>query len=403
MQFSQEYLSNKMFLDQVFTFDRLSLTPVDGQQIQTGAIAQGNGDVLIRLYLPEASTVSLQIEVSRKVCRQIELAKLPNGLFEGVLPFAENMTGSANVRVYVDGRESLIGDLPLIWQSNRPRNAIEIPELDGDYCHIKDVPHGHYIRDVFWADVMNNWEHCYIYAPAEYMNSYKQYPVLYLLAGGGDNETTWEYVGRMSNIMDNLIAEGKAEPMLVVMCNLMLRQGGHVSSYDIHHYDGIDQAFERMLIDSCIPYIESNYRVKTGKWNRAIAGLSLGSYITNDIGLGNPDVFGNIGHFTAGIATNLEPRYKYERPWKNALKKGAAFVEDNYAVYFRSTTSQEDHLEFYEEDDRLYAEAGIDKLCCYHRLLYAPRISKWNSWRMGLRDFAQLIFKEGKDHEQRDA
>lgn len=393
MKFSKEVLANKMFLDQVFTFDQLSMTSVDGKEIQTGAILKENGDVLIRLYLPEAMQVSVEVSVSRFVGAKVALDKLPNGLFEGIIPFQENMTGNANVVVTVDGRKQILQDLPLIWQANRPRNAIEIPDPEGDYYLLQNVPHGHFIRDIFWAKSMSNWEHCYVYAPAEYMNSTKEYPVLYLIEGGGDNETTWEYVGRLTNIMDNLIAAGKAEPMLVVMCNLMLREGGHVSSFDIHNCDQIDRAFEHMLIDSCIPYIESHYRIKTGKWNRAIAGLSLGSYITNDIALGNPEVFGYVGHFTACLATNLEPKYSYERPWKQVLKKGADFFSENYRVFFRSTTSQEDHLEFYEEDSRLFAEAGIDQLPCYHCLLYPARITKWNSWRMGLRDFAQLIFK----------
>lgn len=400
MVFSKEFLSNKMFMDQAFTFDHFSFTPVEGEEIQTGAILQENGDVLFRLYLPDADSVSVFASVSRNVCAEIELSRLRNGLFEGTLPFQENMTGSANVVVKVDGKETLIHDLPMIWQANRPRNAVEIPDPEGDFYMLHDVPHGHFIRDTFWAEAMNNWEHCYIYAPPGYMNTDEVYPVLYLVEGGGDNETTWEYVGRLSNIMDTLIAQKKAVPMLVVMCNIMLREGGHVSSFDIHSHDRLDKAFERMLIDSCIPYMEETYRVKTGKWNRAIAGLSLGSYITNDIGLGNPEVFGNIGHFTAGLATNLEPKYSYERPWKEAVKKGADYFAENYKIYFRSTTSQEDHLEFYEEDDRIYAEAGIDKLSCYHRLLYPPRVSKWNSWRMGLRDFAQLIFKDESGQER---
>lgn len=390
MVFSQEFISNKLFIDQPLSFDRLSVTPVGDNIIQTGVFPQVNGDVLIRLYLPQAKEVNLVAAVSRKVQIQIPLIQNPDspkGVLEGILPYNEELTGMANVLVTVDGKPELMKDLPIIWLGNRPGNAIEIPDPEGDYLLIRDVPHGHFTRNIFWSNAMNNWENCYVYTPAGYMKSAEEYPVLYLLHGGGDNETCWEYVGRVSHIMDNLIADGKAVPFIIVMCNDMLRAGGNVSML-------IDQAFERMLIDDCIPFIEENYRVKTGKWNRAVAGLSMGSFMTSDIGFGNPDIFSCVANFTAGLTCgDLLDRYTYARPYHAMLEKGAEEFAKNYKVFFRSTTPQEDHLEYFLADDELFAKAGIDKLDCYHRTLYPPRTAKWNSWRMGLRDFAQLIFK----------
>ena len=97
------------------------------------------------------------------------------------------------------------------------------------------------------------------------------------------------YAGRVAYILDNLIAEGKAEPFIVVMNNGMLRYSGNAVM------SVIDLAFERMLTESCIPYIEKNYRVKAGKWNRAITGLSMGCMQTCDIAFRHPELFGNLG------------------------------------------------------------------------------------------------------------
>lgn len=146
-----------------------------------------------------------------------------------------------------------------------------------------------------------------------------------------------------------------------------------------------------MLTGSCIPYIESHYRVKKGKWNRAVGGLSMGAYQCNDIGFRHPELFGYMGHFTASM-THETIRTTYERPYKKVLENKESF-EKNYKVYYRSTPPNEDHLEYYQADDRLYQEAGIDKLPCYVRKLYPEGTSRWKSWRMGLRDYVKLIFK----------
>lgn len=391
MEFTHDFLSNKLFQDQCTSFDPLAVSFADGVEFQTGAFVQPNGDVLIRLYLPHASEVQMWIGVSRKVNTNITLhpAKdLPKGVFEGTVPYNPSMTGGTLVRVTVDGHYELMQDLPLIWTGNRPFNTFEIPDPEADYLMIHDVPHGTMTRNTFWANAMHNWEHCFVYTPPGYLKSGEEYPVLYLQHGGGDNETSWEYSGRVAHIMDNLIAEGKAVPFIIVMCNDQLRYGGAVM-------DHIDKAFERTLIDDVIHFIEANYRVRTDKWNRAVAGLSMGSFMTSDIGFGNPDVFGYVGNFTAGLTCgDLLDRYTYPRPHLAMLEKGAEEFAKNYRILFRSTTPQEDHLEFFEADDKLFEDAGIAALPCYHRKLYDPSTSKWNSWRLGLRDFAQLIFRE---------
>lgn len=386
MRFTQKFIKNKVYVSQALSFNNLAEVVTEKGKVHAGAFMQENGDILFRLHLPSAEKVSIQVSVSRKVSAEVQLEKRSNECFEGILPYREEMTGPANVAVYVDGVQTLLPELPIIWAGNRPANNIEIPDPEDDYLHIQDVSHGALTREIFWSKATENWERCMVYTPAGYQKSKESYPVLYLQHGGGDNEMMWEYVGRVSQIMDNLIAKGEAVPFLIVMCNAMLRESGTVGF-------PIDKTFEKLLIGDCIPFIEENYRVKTGKWNRAVAGLSMGSFMTSDLAFGNPDVFGSLGNFTAGMTCG-DLQTTYERPWKAFMEKGAKYFASQFKLYFRSTTPQEDHLEYFEGDDDICARAGIDQLPCYHRNLYPPRTSKWNSWRMGLRDFAKLVFRD---------
>lgn len=379
MEFSKEFLSNKVFNDQILAFDSIRQEIIDGTPTKTGAIVQPNGDILFRIYAPKAKNVTLMSKQG-----EVILTKQDNGLLEGVLPFNDNFTGPQTVNVFVDGTIFLYPYLPVYWSGNRPCNFIEVPEIESEFTFIKDVPHGTISREIYWTDVLNTWERSIVYTPPGYMKSTKEYPVLYLLHGFSENEICWQYTGRLSYILDNLIAEGKAEPFIVVINNGMLRYSDNTS-------DVIDDAFERMLIESCIPYIEKNYCVKTDKWNRAIVGLSMGAYMTNDIGLNYPDLFGYIGQFTASM-THETMHMSYARPYLTALQDLEKFSE-NYKVFFRSTTPAEDHFEYFTADDDIYENAGIDKLPSYIRIVYSKRTSKWNSWRQGFRDYASLIFK----------
>ncbi len=381
MEFSKEFLANKMFIQHALSFDRLSkgrkYAPDAGYEIMP------NGDVALRVYAPNAKCVRAEAWADK-----VSFTRRDDGMFEGVLPYDEKDTGPRTVNIYIDEALVLSPYLPIYWTEDRPCNFVEMPDEAVDFAMVKDVPHGMMLHATFWAEATGDWERCTVYTPPGYMNGTDSYPVLYLQNGGSDNETSWEYSGRVANIMDNLIAEGKAVPMLIVMNNAMLRAGGEISNFR-------DRALESIIVDSCIPYIEQNFRVKTDKWNRAIAGLSMGAYMSNDIGFWHPELFGYIGGFTASMTTT-ETWERYERPWPQVLKAAQEDIttfSDKYKVFHRSTTTLENHFEFFEADDELCARAGIDKLDGYYRFVYPPTTSKWQSWRMGIRDFAQEIFK----------
>jgi enterochelin esterase-like enzyme len=380
--FSPDFLANRMFRETPLNFDPPAAPRVNGKEVEAGAFVQTNGGIRFRIFAPTAKDVTLKFDLVR--VGTLVLGKQTDGVFEGLLPFDDNHTGPMTVDVYVDGTIFLDPSLPIHWSINKPHNFVEVPDVDTDFILIKDVPHGAMSREIYWAEPIKSFTRCVVYTPPGYMKSTKNYPVLYLQHGGGENEVVWGYAGRVAYILDNLIAAGKAEPFLVVMNNDMLRYPDNRSGL-------IDDAFERMLIESCIPYIESSYRVIANKWNRALAGLSMGSMMSCDIAFRHPEVFGNLATLTASM-THETFSTTYTRPYPSVMRDAARFAA-NFRVYFRSTTFVEDHFDYFLADDKLCAYDGIDKLPGYHRTVYPARTTKWNSWRFGLRDYAQLLFR----------
>ncbi len=381
LEFSEEFIHNKMFTNQALTFVRPKGEMINGKEVETGALLQPNGDYRFRIYAPHAEDVRLIINWAAE---PLVLEKNADGLFEGTYVYDASLTGPLALRILVDGMHFLSPYIPIFWTDDRPMNYIEVPDEEMAFAMIRDVPHGSYTREIYWAENLNRWVRCMVYTPPGYMKGTKDYPVLYLLHGATDNETSWQYNANVSEIMDNLIADGECEECIVVMNNGMCR----------YHYrapDVWDLALEDLLVGSCIPYIEKTYRVRTDKWNRAIAGLSMGSYQSNAIGFRHPELFGYMGQFTASI-TQDPKKWEFERNYEEVLKDPQKFAE-NYRVFFRSTTPKEAHLDYYEADDALYRAAGIDKLPNYHRVLYSETTSRWKSWRLGLHDFVKLIFK----------
>lgn len=165
----------------------------------------------------------------------------------------------------------------------------------------RNVPHGVVSRVTYHSEITAGEREMYIYTPPAY-DPKKQYPVLYLFGGSGELASTWSLFGRVNFIEDNLIAEGKALPMIIVMPNNQV-----VHRSDPKHTERTFDLFEKEVITQVIPYVEKNYSVKPGKQNRAIAGLSMGGRHAQVIGFNNLDVFGSIGILSAAESLALTP------------------------------------------------------------------------------------------------
>lgn len=375
--FSQELLSNKLFSDTSVSFDDFTLRSMPED---TGVEMCENGDIILRVYAPEAGNVELRVGG-----QPLELAKDERGMWEGTLAYDPAKTGPQTVNVAVEGAVVLYPYFPVFWTSFMPINYVEVPDADMDFLLIKDNAHGAVIEEIYWSSAMNAYERLIVYTPPGYMKeSTEEYPVLYLLHGSQDNEWSWVYTGRLAHIVDNLIAEDRIVPCIIVMPNCEL----DVEGLDEYH------SIDKILMDDVMPYIEATYRVKTDKWNRAVAGLSMGAYAANDIGLWHPDFFGYIGQFTASMHHAIGVVEEGRAYTDSALLRDADAFAEQYRVFFRSTTQQENHFEYFEADDALCAEYGLDTLDCYHRTVYDENTTKWYSWRKAIRDFLPLLFQE---------
>ncbi|MBR6081354.1 MAG: glycosyl hydrolase family 10, partial [Salinivirgaceae bacterium] len=184
------------------------------------------------------------------------------------------------------------------YGSVRWESGIEIPAHDADfYAAKKDVPHGLVQQVLFWSESTGKFQRAFVYTPPTYNNNPKEkFPVLYLQHGWGEDETAWSNQGHANLIMDNLIAEGKAKPFIIVMT--------YGLTNDIKFGSGFGQftakEFETMLCDELIPYIDSHFKTKTDRANRALAGLSMGGMETKLISGRKTDTFASFGLLSGG-------------------------------------------------------------------------------------------------------
>ncbi len=184
------------------------------------------------------------------------------------------------------------------YGSTRWESGIEIPAHDRDFYAEKNIPHGNVQQVLFWSESTNSLKQAWVYTPPTYGSSKKtKYPVLYLQHGWGENETSWPKQGHAGLIMDNMIANGEIEPFIVVMTygmtNNVTPGGRGLAGFST-------KDFETVLCDELIPYIDSHFRTKTDKFNRAMAGLSMGGMETHSITLARPEVFGYYGLLSGG-------------------------------------------------------------------------------------------------------
>ena len=278
------------------------------------------------------------------------------------------------------------------YGAGRWGSGIEVPAHDQDFYALKNVPHGD-IREVhYWSQTNNQMRHCFIYTPPGYdKNRKKRYPVLYLQHGGGENEYGWPEQGKTGLIMDNLIAEGKAEEFIIVMDNgtwarprpaagqMPARpqgQRGQGMGLPSNWADG----FMNTLINDIIPMVDSRYRTIADRKHRAMAGLSMGGMQTKAITMKNPDVFSALGIFSGGIITAEEA----------AQTEG---FKEAYKLVFLSYGSRELENPRYggnqkEIIDELKA-SGVNA----HFYVSPETAHEWQTWRRSLYQFAQLLFK----------
>jgi enterochelin esterase-like enzyme len=264
----------------------------------------------------------------------------------------------------------------------RMASGIEIPFAGGSYYSIKDVPHGDVRIKRYFSKVTNTWRQLYIYTPPGYdSNINETYPVLYIQHGGGEDESGWATQGRTDLIIDNLVAENKAKPMLVVMADGNFGTGG-IAGFG----EQTLRMFENELKLVVIPFVEQNYRTKTNAGSRALAGLSMGGLQTLYAGIKNTQLFAYLGVFSSGWFAN---NTALSNPQYDFMKTNAATINSNLKSLWIAMGGKEDIA--YNNCKIMLTK--FDEMGIKYDYSEYPGGHTWPVWRNNLYNFAQLLFK----------
>jgi len=266
----------------------------------------------------------------------------------------------------------------------RMASGIEIPFAGGGYYALRDVPHGELRIKKYFSKWSNSWRQMYIYTPPDYdTNSTGKYPVLYILHGGGEDQTGWPTQGKADLIIDNLIAAQKAKPMLVVMPDANIGAGG----FNAGGIENSLKLFEREMKESIIPLIDKNYRTLNDANSRAIAGLSLGGLHTLYTGINNTNMFAYLGVFSSGwivpmMNNTSDAQYSF-------MKDNSDKVNNSLKAFWIAEGGKEDIA--WKNGQTMLSK--FDEMKIKYTYSEYPGGHTWPVWRNNLYNFAQVLFK----------
>lgn len=332
------------------------------------------GRVKARIYAPDA--LNIQLDISGK---KYPMTKDDKGFWTGVSePLDE---GNHYYGLVIDSAEVPDPGSTYIFGSGAWRNHIEIPAKDQNFYALKNVPHGQLRELLYYSKTTQSIRHSFVYTPPGYdKEPTRRYPVLYLQHGYSEGESGWGAQGRAGLIMDNLLAEGKTVPFIIVMENGGI--SGKIERFPNgggFHFDD----FQRTLLDDVIPYIDANFRTLPDQPHRAMAGLSMGGMQTRVITLANLNTFSHIGLFSGGSISmadmNRTPGFK-EKVKLVFVGYGSRELENTRGGFGGNPKANTDSLKM----------AGINT-----RFFVSPQTAhEWQTWRRCLYEFAPLLFKK---------
>ena len=339
--------------------------------------------VTFRILAPKATAVTLSAGDIPGNGKGTQLKKGDNGVWEatlGPLP-----AGAYRYDFIVDGVPVVDPKNPATSESNNTvRSLVYVP--GSDFSDTKDVPHGGVAQVTYYSQSLKKFRRMHVYTPPGYEISGNKYPVFYLLHGAGDNDNAWSTIGRAGFILDNLIAAGKARPMVVVM------PAGHTGPFRFGGPGGKKtDEFGDDFTKDLKPYVEKNYRVLGDQAHRAMAGLSMGGGQTLNIAFSHLDDYGYIGVFSSGVfgiaggKGGKGPNKQWEEQHRSALenpdlKKGVKLI------WFGC--GKEDFL-------LKTSNATVDMLKSHHFDVVSRESAgghTWMNWRDYLHELAPLLF-----------
>ena len=381
------------------------------QPFQQYPMVNSQGYARFRIHAPNADSVRVSLGLGGQ--GGTKLTKADSGYFIGTTagPMDE---GFHYYRVNVDGATFNDPGTGFFYGSQRWESGIEIPAKDQDIYALKNVPHGHVHQILFPSKSTNTSRAAMVYTPPGYEKGNSKYPVLYLQHGWGENETSWGVQGKANLIMDNMIAEGRIKPFIVVMTYGMTNTGAPIgrrpagpppggapaagatppssgapaarptgggmgaagvvtTGVTAGEPTGVG-AFQTVLLDELIPYVDAHFRTIANRNNRAMAGLSMGGFETHTITLAKPEVFGYWGLLSGGNYTPTQLEGK--------MKPKAIFIS-----YGSKETRGAEGLPKVEAD----LKAAGFKVTTY---VSQGTAHEFQTWRRSLYQMAPLLFKD---------
>ena len=352
-----------------------------------------NSQRMVRAQISAPNATSVGLDIAGKI---YQMTKDANGVWTGTSEPQDE--GFHYYQLNIDGASVPDPGSLYYYGASRWGSGIEIPSADQDFWQVKNVPQGSMCEVFYWSTYTEKMRRCHVYLPAEYFtNPTKKFPVFYLQHGMGENEYGWAEQGHTAQIMDNLIAEGKAVPCIIVMDNgLNTQRPGEQGGFGgfgggqrpqgapgqggprrggFGGFGGFSDGFKNVLFNDIIPMIEKNYRVIPDAQHRAYAGLSMGGMQAREITLANPEKFAYVGSFSSG-AWNVDQ-----------VKNSEGFAK-NVKLLFMSGGGKE-NMGCVEAAKNIKEQLGMNAVG-----YESPGTAhEWHTWRRSLYQFAQLIFK----------
>ncbi len=364
-----------------------------------------NSERMVRAQISAPDAKEVGLDIGGKIYL---MTKDENGVWTGTS--APQDEGFHYYQLNIDGASVPDPGSLYYYGASRWGSGIEIPSADQDFWQVKNVPQGSMSEVFYYSTYTEKMRRCHVYLPAEYFtNPTKKFPVLYLQHGMGENEYGWAEQGHTAQILDNLIAEKKAVPCIIVMDNgLNANRPGEQGGFGgprpqrpqgaqgagprgqrpqgapgqagprrggFGGFGGFSEGFKNVLFNDIIPMVEKNYRVIADPQHRAYAGLSMGGMQAREITLANPEKFAYVGSFSSGS-------------WSvDQVKESNGFTK-NVKLLFMSGGGKE-NMGCVEAAKKIHDELGMNAVG-----YESPGTAhEWHTWRRSLYQFAQLIFK----------
>jgi enterochelin esterase-like enzyme len=382
------------------------------------------------------SRVTFQFKAPDAQKVQVSIASVPFDMVKGgdgvwTYTSAPQPPGFHNYWMVVDGAIVLDPGTNAFIGYSHMCNGFEVPEPGVTFYDLKDVPHGNVLIKNYFAKTTNAWRRIFVYTPPGYETSTTtRYPVLYLQHGGGEDERVWIEMGRTNVILDNLLAEKKIQPFIVVMETSAVgaagapapgaggppaagaagapgaggaagaaRQGGAPGTGG-----PAGGAYGQFMVKELIPWIDANFRTLTDKDHRAMAGLSMGGGQTANVTMNNLDKFSYIGLFSGGAVAGPNPNaparagapapapFDIKTSYSGAMANPAEFNKKVKVLFMSFGTELPlENPEGLKRHQQELIDAGITNSYVY----ISPGTShEWQTWRRALYSFAQLLFRD---------